>query len=268
MAGRFLHSRPRCAKNETIVASRIRLGVAVLTLASCLLGGRALAGESIVLQPLELSGTLEVSRADLEAAVQRGLAVAGRPVVGPGERGTYVVSGSVARDGTTFRVTFRLVRSADRSVLNTQQSHCDVADCSLAEMTRRSARELVRQTLGRPNEAPVATAVAPAPTVITTPPEPPPPPPSRSKLWPALGLGAGAAAIGTGVFLIVIDDRCTSDPPGPNTCRNLNDTRTGGLIAIAGGTALAAVSAYFLLFDGGDTQVSLSPRGVAISGKF
>lgn len=240
----------------------------VVGLVACLAAGPALAAETIVLMPLELSGTLEVSRADLEAAVQRGLAVAGRPLVDPSERGTYVVSGSVARDGSNFRVSFRLVRSADRALLNTQQNHCDVADCSLAELTRRSARELVRQSLGRPSEE-TATAVVPPPAVVDKP--PPPPPSGPSKLWPALGLGAGAAGIGTGIFLLVIDNRCTSDPPGRGTCRDLNDTRTGGIVAIAGGTALAAVSAYFLIFGGKDDPslaVGVTPSGVTAVGRF
>jgi hypothetical protein len=253
-------------------------------LAACLLAANpAAAAETIAVMPLELSSGLDVGRADLEAAVQRGLAVAGRAIVDPGARPTYVVTGSVTRDGANFRVGFRLVRSADNAVLSTQQNHCEASLCSVAELARRSARELVRQTLGRPGEAtppppppPPAAVTAPpisAPppaAVATTPPPPDEAPPARSKLFPAIGLAASALLVGTGVYLTVVDSRCTSDPPGDRTCPRLNDTRAGGIAAIAGGAVLGAVSIYFLAFDsrGRSVALGLTPTGLTAAGRF
>jgi hypothetical protein len=196
----------------------VRFAPRLATLAAvCALAGPAAAAETIVLMPLELSSGLEGSRADLESAVAKGLSVAGRPVVppaDPGARGTYVVSGSIGREGTTFTASFRLVRSSDRATLNTQENHCDMVDCSVAELARRSARELVRQTLGRPSEEPAPPAVAPV--------KPPPAPPDSSSSGTGrLGVGAiaaGVAAIGVGIYLVDINDRCSSTPPARQTC--------------------------------------------------
>jgi hypothetical protein len=249
-----------------------------LALASGLWVRPALGQENIVLAPLELTGALNVSRVDLEAAVLRGLAVTGRPVVPPAEAtsaGTFLVTGSVKRDGAVFRVAFRLVRRADQRELNATSNHCDVADCSLAELARRSARELVRQSLGRVSDQP--------------PPPPPPPaavPPLKteprpaadrgepsSKLWPGLTLGVGAAAVGAGVYLLAIDGRCTSTPPMGKLCRDFNDTKALGIGAVAGGVVLGAVGAYFLVVDrarddGPTVSLGITPRGIVAAGRF
>jgi hypothetical protein len=240
----------------------LRRGTLVLLSA---LSAPALGAETIVLMPLELTGGLEGSRADIEAAVAKGLAVAGRPVVPPdetGARGSYTVSGTVGRDGSTFTASFRLMRVTDRATLNTQENHCDVADCSVAELARRSARELVRQTLGRPVDQPR--------------PEPPPvkmPPPDTSSSRPTLlGAGAialGAAAVGAGVYLIAIDHRCTS-PVAMHTCKYQNTTLAGGIASVAGGVAAGALGLYLLLHDDGKTAVAvgLRPTGVVVAGRF
>jgi hypothetical protein len=242
----------------------VRLGtLAVL----CALSGPALAAESIVLMPLDLSGGLEASRADLEAAVTKGLAVAGRPVIPPdetGARGTYVVSGAVGREGSTFTASFKLVRTSDKQTLNTQENHCDLADCSVAELARRSARELVRQTLGRPLDVPPA------------PPEPPPakaPPDSASSRPAWLGAGAiaaGAVAIGVGVYLININHRCTGSTMPMHSCKYQNTTLAGGIASVAGGAAAAALGVYLLVHDDGKASVAVGvrPSGVVVAGRF
>ena len=74
----------------TVIPRPSRLAVVAVL---CALASPAWAAESIVLMPLELSSGLEGSRTDLESAVAKGLAVAGRMVVPPGDpgaRGTYV----------------------------------------------------------------------------------------------------------------------------------------------------------------------------------
>ena len=239
---------------------------AVLLGSLCALATPALAAESIVLMPLELAGGLEANRADLEAAVTKGLAVAGRPVIPPdetGARGAYVVSGSIGREGSTFTASFELVRTADKQTLNTQKNHCDVADCSVAELARRSARELVRQTLGRPLELP------------PSPPEPPPakaPPDTASSRPTWLGVGAisaGAVAMGAGIYLIAIDGHCTSATAG-HTCKYQNQTLAGGIASAAGGAAAAALGIYLLVHDDGKRTVAVGvrPAGLVVAGRF
>jgi hypothetical protein len=237
-----------------------------LTVAAvCLAAVPALAAESIVLMPLELTGGLESNRADIESAVTKGLAVAGRPIIPPDEtgvRGAYVVSGTVGREGSVFSATFRILRKADNHELGTQENHCDVVDCSVAELARRSARELVRQTLGRPIDEPRS--------------EPPPqkaaPPDTASSRPTLLGAGAialGAAAIGAGVYLVAIDGRCTS-AVAMHTCKNQNATLAGGIASIAGGAAVGALGIYLLVHDDGKSSVAvgLRPAGIAVAGKF
>jgi hypothetical protein len=246
---------------------------ALLFLFGVLGAAPAAAAETIVVLPLELSGGLEGNRADLEAAVVKGLAVAGRPVVSPADsnvRGTYLVHGRIGREGPRFHVTFRLVRTADSFTLNDQDNHCDVADCSVAELARRSARELVRLTLGRPVEAAPAPEPPPvrAPVVVA----PPKDNALESRTWPgATALAAGAAAVGVGLYLVVIDGQC-SNPKVGHTCRDLKDTRVGGIASIAGGVAAGALGLYLLLHDdpksGTSVAVGLRPAGLVVAGRF
>jgi hypothetical protein len=231
----------------------------------CALAAPAAAAENILLTPLELSSGLEGSRADLEAAVVKGLAVAGRPVLTDANaRGTYVVSGSVAREGTTFSASFRLVRTADRSILNTQENHCDMVDCSVAELARRSARELVRQTLGRATDEP-----GPVP-----PPEKPvaPPPDSASTRPTALGVTAivaGVAAVGVGIYLAAINDDCRN-PKAGHMCKAFNQTLAPGIASIAGGVAAGVLGVYLLVHDDGKSTVAIGvrPAGLVVAGRF
>jgi hypothetical protein len=246
-------------------SARLALRLGIVTFA-CALSASAGAAETIVLMPLELSGGLEANRADIEAAVARGLAVAGRQVIAPdetGARGTYVVSGTVGREGSTFTARFRLLRAADRSDLGTQENHCDVADCSVGELVRRSARELVRQTLGRPVEPPRPEA----------PPQKEPPPPDTTRERPTvLGAGVvalGVAAVGAGVYLISIDGHCTSNVVG-RTCKYQNRTLAGGIASVAGGVAAGALGIYLLVHDDGKSSVSVGvrPAGLVVAGRF
>jgi hypothetical protein len=250
------------------------------------------ASETIALVPLELSGSVNVSRADLESAVMKGLAVAGRPVVAPedaaaraakgnGEMacqsaacwsrlGTlveagYVVAGRAARNGASFEVSFRLVRAADGTTLASEDNQCEVADCSIAELARRSARELVRQTLGRDAPARVAMVQPRVVPEVRATPEPAPPR-WRKLLWPAVAVGAASAAVG--VWLIAIHGHCVDDVAGE--CPTLRKTRVGGIAALAGGAALAGTAVYFLLRDdsGARVAVGLGPGSVSVAGRF
>lgn len=238
---------------------------------ACALAAPAAAAENIVLMPLELSSGLETHRADLEAAVVKGLAVSGRPVVAPADsanaRGTYLVTGNVGKEGTTFTARFWLTRTSDRREISTQENHCDMVDCSVAELARRSARELVRQTLGRPSDE-----VALEPTPPRT---PPPPDTGSSSGMGRLGVGAiaaGAVAIGVGIYLVAIDGRCSTSPPMGHMCKAHNVTLAGGIASIAGGVAAGALGVYLLVRDDGPEGTSVAigvrPSGVVVAGRF
>jgi hypothetical protein len=227
----------------------------------------ARAAETIALAPLELAGGLEVSRVDLEAAVVKGLAVAGRPVLLPVEdqrAATYTVSARIGRVDASFEVRMRLQRVADGYAMNVQENHCDVTDCSVAELARRSARELVRQALGRSGEAPIP---APAAAVEAA-------PDSSPRSFPALGAvttGAGAAAIAAGIYLLAVDGKCTSSTPN-HTCKNLYDTKAWGIGSLAGGAVLGGLGIYLMIHDGkrdgATVAIGVRRAGLVATGRF
>jgi hypothetical protein len=272
--------------------------------------GSAPSGDGIALVPLEVSGGMVVSREDLESAVIRGLAVAGRPVLpsaAAAERAAsgngaldcsspacwsrlgaltnagYLVSGSAARDGQSFRVRFRLVRAADGTTVASEDNSCEVADCSVAELARRSARELVRTTLGRAGE--VRVAQAPSVEKVTGPVGPPavqrsapPPQPSpevgrKRWVWPVLA-GVGGLAVATGVVFIALDHKQIStlkDPP-PDMKVPVFNSAAYGVAAVAGGVILAGIATYYIIHDGGDrgsrVALSIGPTGLSAVGRF
>jgi hypothetical protein len=247
------------------------LGFAVVVAGLTLAWSRPVrAAETIALAPLELAGGLEVNRADLEAAMVKGLAVAGRRVVMPAEpdqRGaTYAVSARISRVDATFEVRMVLQRTSDGQALNRQENHCDVSDCSVAELARRSARELVRQTLGRAGEAP-----PPAPATAAAVEAPLRPSKSSPTTWGVISAGVGAAAIGAGIYLLAIDSHCTSTEPN-RTCKNLYDTKVAGIASLAGGAAVGALGIYLLVHDGKSegTSVAVGVRraGLVVAGRF
>jgi hypothetical protein len=236
----------------------------------CALAG-ADAGERLALLPLDLGNGLAGSRVDLQAAVVRGLAAIGRPVIGPedaaGRAGApYLVSARMERTAALFRVSLRLLRAADGSVVATEENTCEVADCSLAELARRSARELVRQTLGRP-EAPAVVAAPAAPEIVTAPVPPPPAPPrAKHRVWPAVILGVGAAAAGLGAVLIKVDGDCTD----AGRCSNFYNTLWPGVAAVGLGLTAVTVGGIYLWHDlwGSEAAVALSPGGLVVSGRY
>jgi hypothetical protein len=254
---------------------------------------------------------MSVSRADLESAVMRGLAVAGRPLVAPADAtaraaraaqnvscrdaacwarlGTaleagWLVAGSAVKKDARFRVTFQLVRATDGSVVASEDNNCEVADCSIAELARRSARELVRQTLGRGRPALAApeqgrAVEPPTPPEVTVTEEPAPDPADdrrrRIRRIFAFGaLGTGALAIAGGVVaLVAFPDECIQRVQPTNRCldsRDYQPTRVGGIVAIAGGAVASAVGAYLLISDrrGASVAVGVGPGNLSIAGRF
>jgi hypothetical protein len=267
--------------------------------------GSAPSSDGIALVPLEVSGGMVVSREDLESAVIRGLAVAGRPVLpsaAAAERAAsgngaldcsspacwsklgaltnagYLVSGSAARDGQSFRVRFRLVRAADGTTVASEDNSCEVADCSVAELARRSARELVRTTLGRAGEVRVAQSTS-VEKVAATPAAAPvvqrsaPPPQTSSEggrnrwIWPVLA-GVGGLAVATGVVFIAIDNGNAAVVAKGKTWA----TAPQGVACVAGGVLLAGIATYYIIHDGGDrgsrVALGIGPTGLTAVGKF
>jgi hypothetical protein len=261
-------------------------------------------GTGIALVPIEVSSGVDVKREDLESAVMKGLAVAGRPVVNPADaaarvaqgkgelacqsaqcwsrlgaltRAGYLVSGSVAREGKNFRVQFRLVHAADGSTVSSEDNQCEVGDCSVAELARRSARELVRQTLGRASEdrqqpdaiAPGLPAVAvPAPPVVQATSEPVAVGPAPHRwVWPMLA-GVSAAGIAAGAYFIAADD---TEIPGGNH-RKFQHGLLWGLVAIGSGVALGGISTYYIFKESAEQspQVALriGPGSLCLTGRF
>jgi hypothetical protein len=257
-------------------------------------------GSGIALIPIEVSG-LNVPQEALETAVMKGLAVAGRPMVKPEDtvaraaeaktdvacqsaqcwsrlgsltHAGYLVSGSAAREGDSFRVRFRLVSAADGSTVASEDNQCEVADCSVAELARRSARELVRQTLGRagevhagePSSAVPIAAPAPAPVRLEPDSGPPPPPPSQHRwVWPVLA-GVSAVAIAGGAWLIVADGE-----KAPFIDKQIDHGTVWGLVAIGAGVVVGGLSAYHILGDsehGASVAVGIAPNGLWAAGRF
>jgi hypothetical protein len=260
----------------------------------------------IALVPIEVSSGVDVKREDLESAVMKGLAVAGRPVVNPedaaarvaqgkGElacqsaqcwnrlgvltRAGYLVSGSVAREGKNFRVQFRLVHASDGSTVSSEDNQCEVGDCSVAELARRSARELVRQTLGRASADerkqpadPVlpgvpAVAVPPPPAVQATPEPLPQQSVQHRWVWPVLA-GVSAAGIAAGAWFIAADNTAIPGLGGKQFDHGL----AWGLTAIGAGVALGGVSTYYIFKESAEqsTQVALriGPGSLSLAGRF
>jgi TolB-like protein len=150
----------------------------------------------IAVLPLEIIGEVPAGRPALEASVAKGLVVAGMTVViGPEVGSTLsaagarvacvdaacwiaagralgarnLIAGVVERKGPVFQVEFRLVdATAGREVLK-EANHCDVADCSVAELCRLTVHELARAGLSRPSGAAVAATPATAAPVVPAP---------------------------------------------------------------------------------------------------
>ncbi len=267
-----------------------RLVIVMLGAARVVGAAPAAAQERVALLPLELQEGLVASRADLELAVTRGLQITGRPIVSSDEVTTlvsraggeltcssdpcwarvgasaqvgYLVGGLVGRSGATFRVSLRLVRASDGSTMATEENQCDVADCSVAELVRRSARELVRQTLGQREampEAPVPAAQVPPAADVARPRG------AARTLLPALAVGLGAAVTGAGVALIAIDGDCADD-----RCRDLNDSFWPGVALTGAGVALATAGLVMLIRETMREPalvVGIAPGSVTLGGRF
>jgi hypothetical protein len=275
----------------------------------------------IAVLPLEIIGDVPAGRPALEAAVAKGLVVAGVPVtVGP-EVGTtltaagarvacvdaacwiaagralgarHLIAGVVERKGPVFQVEFRLVDAsagAGREVLK-EANHCDVADCSVAELCRLTVHELARSGLSRPSGPVAATPTVPVLADKTPTPAPAPiatdgtsrfpssgAPPSTSDLsgwssptevsataapatpffprwFPVAAVVGGVVAGGIGGYLIYQDGKCTKEPALGHMCKKNYRTLAGGVASVAGGAILVATGIVVGLTRGDDETAS------------
>ena len=89
-------------------------------------------------------------------------------------------------------------------------------------------------------------------------------------------LGAGLAAVGAAAVVdgSVIWSRagdqtdCFVRPGGKPDCDEVYEGKNLGIGMVVGGAVLAGVGSYLMLFTKTDTQVAVSPNGVAVGGRF
>jgi hypothetical protein len=322
--GRGMSWRPATAgRTPTNVGRAGAPGVAVL------IGGVLLAlaqpvradRSRIAVLPLEIAGDITASRVALEEAVAKGAAVAGQPLVpaeavagylatgataacqvpacwmavGKAVAASYLLAGSVERADGMFRARFRLVQASDGLVLGSEESECEEDDCSVAELCRLTAREIVRKILGpspsgsRPPSDPalVPSAAGGDPVEDRThvqeleaASEPALARPRADlPLWrrvgPPVAIGAGVIAIATGAFLVKGDGACaeyTLNKDGERVCDKLKDTLGWGVGVLGAGAALVATGLVFTIRgtrrDGAGTNVVIGPGRIALSGRF
>jgi hypothetical protein len=281
---------------------RAALALAAGLVGACgmLLPARARAAEpdAIAVMPVEIRGNVQAGRAALEAAIARAAAVAERPVVGAEEAAarleaagaasvceaaacwtaagravgaSQLLAGEVERKEGFFHARFRLVEAASGRIVATESNQCDEDDCSVAELCRVTARELLRQTLARPPGAGPGPSLAPAtaaggagaekdrgaPGVRTW-----------RALWPPAAIAVGVAAIGGGAFLVKLDGDCAD-----RGCNDLHNTLWGGVATLGAGAALTAAGVAFALRDArpatpAGPSVAVGPGGIVVSGRF
>lgn len=286
----------------------VKLAVLLIAVGGIATMTAAARADSIAVLPLEIGVRSGVSREDLHEAVLKGLAVAGRPVVAledpevtampTGEKppcaspacwaelgrrvgAAYVVGGAVARTNTAFRVSLRLVRTSNGTTLAREENQCDVGDCSLAELVRLSARELVRQTLGRkmeeaPVAAPAARAVAAA--RVATPPAPIEPVAAvkvaassidarpRTDTRRVAGwvmTAAGAFGVAAGVFLLARDGDCSG-----SGCYRVYDTKMMGWTFVGAGAIASTIGGWLVYRSSSAVTVGAAPGTLWLAGHF
>lgn len=251
----------------------------------------------VALLPLEMTGGITASREAVEAAVAKGivtgveaaapkgsvtggqsvltaqeaaaaLAAAGRAATCAtpacwGEIARtlgvrYLVRGGLDRRAGVFHARFALLRAADGLEAGRGEGACDDGDCSIAELGRTTARDLVRRELG-----PKASEGAPAgkpPALLSGAPVGEPdgagafaPAPAWRTVVPAAGIAVGLAAVGVGLVVLARDGTCIDD------CTYRHRTARGAVPAIVAGGTAAVLGAVFVL------RVPSAPDAAAVA---
>ncbi len=272
-----------------------------------LAAGPAAAEERMAVLPVQVSGGVTASRTALEAAVVTGVEALEWPLVRPSERDkclpaanvtlpcttpacwaalgravdvTYFVAMDLEKKAGSFVAHGKVYRADTGRALGTHEERCLAADCSIAELARSTARELVRQTLGRyrvveaapPPVTPPPPVVVPVPLAAPVAPVVPAgPPPKRSVALPAAIGAVGIGAIVGGIYLISIDGKCAARFSDGTACKDRLAALYFGLPTLALGVAAVTVSTVWLWRDAHtdtDVALSVSPGGAALVGRF
>jgi TolB-like protein len=278
-------------------------------------------GDAVAVLPLELIGNVPAGRPALEAAVVRGLTMftgttveatqtsarliaAGAKLpcedaacwtaAGKAAGARHLVAGRVERKGANFEVQFRLFDGASGRLLATEADKCEAADCSVAELTRQTVRELARTMLsgapGGKGTAPGTSATGAAATAsgssseaASVSPEATAPaaavevkasvdsgPSTVRRLLPYTAIAAGVGALGAGVFLMSWNNSCAEKTRAG--CNRWRQTMWEGVTVTGLGAALLATGAVVAFTDRQDarerTVVLIGPGSLMLRGRF
>ena len=176
----------------------------------------------------------------------------------------HLVAGRVERKGANFEVQFRLFEGAPGRLLATETNQCEAADCSVAELTRQTVRELARQMLNGtvpgvsiPGTAALTPQTPGGPTDSAATPvvplESPPAalvqsaavqdsgPSTARQFLPYAAIAAGVGTLGVGGWLIWRDGNCAEEKLAiANDCNTWRETMWEGVAVTGVGAALLA----------------------------
>lgn len=279
-------------------------------------------GDSVAVLPLELIGNVPAGRSALEAAVVRGLTMftgttveatqtsarliaAGAKLpcedaacwtaAGKAAGARHLVAGRVERKGPNFEVQFRLLEGTSGRLLATETNRCEAADCSVAELTRQTVRELARTMLsgasggkgtppGTAASGAVATADGSASGAASLSPEATAPvatvesqasvdsgPSTARRLLPYTAIAAGVGVAGAGVYLMSQNNSC-DEKTRDGVCNTYRETMWAGVTLTGLGAALLATGVVVAITDHLDarerTVVLIGPRSLMLRGRF
>jgi TolB-like protein len=279
-------------------------------------------GDSVAVLPLELIGNVPAGRSALEAAVVRGLTMftgttveatqtsarliaAGAKLpcgdaacwtaAGKAAGARHLVAGRVERKGPNFEVQFRLLEGASGRLLATETNKCEAADCSVAELTRQTVRELARTMLsgasggkGTPPGATASGAVATADgsasgaasgipeatsaaATVESQASVDSGPSVARRLLPYTAIAAGVGVAGAGVYLMSQNNSC-DEKTRDGVCNTYRETMWAGVTLTGLGGALLATGVVVAITDHLDarerTVVLIGPRSLMLRGRF
>jgi hypothetical protein len=175
------------------------------------------------------------------------------------------IEGAYANDGYTLQV--ELWDSRTGKVARSERYHCDLcAPQSMVASARDQATLLWAQDSGTEPPAVVAPVlVNPRPATPTLAPEAP--------MWPWWLVGGGAALAAGGIVALVHGDSSSCAGSSASSCGQYRDYATPGVILVAGGAAVAAAGAGYLLYrhfrpESAAPVVAIGPGSILLEGRF